>query len=322
MAVSRQTVAQTLADAVSWRPVLGPVLRAFEPLLSAQAELAETLAQTLAKKAAAGPALPEWRADRAGQGLSLLSGVKLAGGAGLLRASAEKLLPLLGAMEAMAPHMPALEAFFLGQREEPSAAPEDSREALAEALIANDRKAVARIAENAGLEPPVLGFVAGFVTTPVLRAITRALCGAGQGPWNEGEFWQRGYCPVCGSLPSIAWLDKPVADDKNAYLAGGGGKKHLHCGLCGADWRFRRGACPACEEEGGGVIEILRESGPSHGERLDWCTKCKSYCPTVDLREREFTPDLEAAAIGMMHLDMVAARKKLRPLALSFWNMV
>ena len=69
------------------------------------------------------------------------------------------------------------------------------------------------------------------------------------------------------------------------------------------------------------MMEILRESSGARGERLDWCTQCKSYCPTVDLREREGIPHMDAMAMGMMHLDMVASHRKLRPLKPSFWNM-
>ena len=32
-------------------------------------------------------------------------------------------------------------------------------------------------------------------------------------------------------------------------------------------------------------------------------------------------PDFDALPLGLMHLDMVAARKKLRPLRVTFWNM-
>ena len=333
-----QNPAQTLADAVAWRPVLEPVLKAFEPLLSARAALVPELADCLRKS---GCSLPEMLPGRAAQGVPLLAGRTLNGIAAPLRAAAEELLPLIGGIEAMAPHMPSLKAFFSRPVEPDAAEAEkgearklpddqaqkrgeaDARQTLAEAVVAGDRKAVARIAREAGVEPLILEFASAFVVSAALRAMTAlALSDTGEAPWNkEGEAWRQGNCPVCGSLPSIAWLDKPVIDEKNAFLAGGGGKKHLHCGLCGADWAFRRGACPSCGQEGNGVIEILREDGPAHGERLDWCTKCKGYCPTVDLREREFVPDPDAAAMGMMHLDMVATRKKLRPLRPSFWNM-
>lgn len=314
MAVSRQTVAQTFADVIAWRPVLEPVLRAFEPILTAQAELADSLMEGVCLS---GPALPELDVIRAQQGVSLLSGASLAGISAPMLTSAERLLPLLEKLEMVAPQIPALSTYFLGQSKT------DARhDALAEAMVAGNRDAVARIAKDNGLDAIMLEFVAGFILQPVLRAmVAQARSGEKQAPWNEGNIWQQGYCPVCGALPSVGWLDKPMVDDKNTFLAGGGGKKHLHCGQCGADWLFRRGTCPSCGEEGSGVIEILHESGLSHGERLDWCTRCKTYCPTVDLREREFVPDMDAAAMGMMHLDMVAARKALRPLKPSFWNI-
>lgn len=67
-------------------------------------------------------------------------------------------------------------------------------------------------------------------------------------------------------------------------------------------------------------MEMLRESKNAQGERLDWCTKCKTYCPSVDLRERDTTPNLDALALGLLHLDMVAAKKGLHPINPSFWN--
>lgn len=45
MVLSRQSVAKTLEDVAARRPVLEPVLRAFEPLLTAQAQLTEDLAE-------------------------------------------------------------------------------------------------------------------------------------------------------------------------------------------------------------------------------------------------------------------------------------
>ena len=189
-------------------------------------------------------------------------------------------------------------------------------------LLAGDSPTFQRLAAEAGLPPEVLEFVAEFVLSPPLRALAAQAGRAGQNaPWDEAGAWRQGYCPVCSSFPVMGWLDKPAFDEKNAFLSGGGGKKHLYCSLCGTSWTFRRGACPACGEEGNGVMEILRESGKSRGERLDWCTKCKSYCPTVDLRESGEVPDMDAMALGMMHLDMVAARKGLSPLKASFWNL-
>ena len=316
MAAKHQSVADTLADVTSRRPVLEPVLRAFEPLLSAGDALSGKLAETVR---AAGLSLPELQWDRAQQGVSLLAGVSLAGIASPMRQAAEELLPLLTTIETVAPHADSLRAFFLRPVESPAES-NDSRVTLAEAVVAG--RSIESIAADGGVEPDVLAFVSGFVLSPVLHAmVATALPEDGEAPWDRDGAWQQGYCPVCGAFPTIAWLDKPLLDEKNAYLAGGGGKKHLHCSQCGTGWKFLRGACPSCGKETSGTMEMLRETEASRGERLDWCTKCNTYCPTVDLREREAVPNLDALALGMMHLDMVAARKKLRPLRPSFWNM-
>ena len=187
----------------------------------------------------------------------------------------------------------------------------------ADTLLTGHETALAEAAEETHLPPAVLLFALEVVVGPVLRALALKY----DAPWDErASSWMQGFCPVCGSFPSISYLDKRVFDEKNAFLAGGGGKKHMHCALCGTEWHFRRGACPSCGKEGSGVMEFLRESENSRGERIDWCTKCKSYCPTVDLRECAGTPDMDAMALGMMHMDIVAAQKGLTPLKPSFWN--
>ena len=330
MVLSCQSVAQTLADVVTRRPVLEPVLRAFEDLLAARSALAGELTAAWTNPAAAGgPCPPEWQTERAARGLSLLAGAPLTGLCISVRTSAERLLPLLCAQESLASQRTALEAFFLappvlGPDSEP-----DRRDALARAMLSGDAPAFRNLADEAGLVPELLEFAAEFILSPPLRALAARAVQTGQvereernaAPWDEEGAWRQGYCPVCGSFPVIGWLDKPFFEEKNAFLSGGGGKKHLYCSLCGTNWKFRRGACPSCGKDGNGVMEILRESGAARGERLDWCTSCKTYCPTLDLRENDVIPDMDAMALGMLHLDMVAARKGLGPLKASFWNL-
>ena len=305
MAESRQTVSETLAGIIARRPVLAPMLNAFEPLLEARATLPEKLAPLLEKS---GFEQPSWQPERARQGAPLLAGVSLSGLFPLLRKSADVLVPLLGKLPSMTEHKTALMAFF-------------TDEALclhaADTLLTGHDAALVDAATQLSIPPAVLLFALETVLGPVLRTLAATY----DAPWDERPAsWMQGFCPVCGAFPSIGYLDKRVFDEKNAFLAGGGGKKHLHCSLCGTEWHFRRGACPSCGKEGSGVMEFLRESMNSRGERIDWCTACKSYCPVVDLRECDGTPDMDAMALGMMHLDMVAAQKGLTPLKPSFWN--
>lgn len=304
MPASCQTIAQTIADVVARRPVLRPVLQTFAPLLEARAALPATLAPLLE---AGGFRLPEWNAERAGQGAPLLAGTSLAGTADALKAAADVLLPLLAALPGMAGHVDGLASCLA----------KDAADA-AEALLAGDASSIAARAEGAGVPAAVLAFALEAALGPVLRAAANI---TGVTPWDSHPAaWTQGICPVCGTFPSIAYLEGRTFDEKNAFLAGGGGKKHLHCALCGTEWHFRRGACPACGRDDNGVMELLQEAKGRQGERVDWCTACKSYCPTVDLRERDTAPDMDTLAIGMMHLDMVASGRGLHPLKPSFWN--
>lgn len=350
MGAKKQTIGETLDWVSKKRPLLAPVLTVFGPVLQARADVATEL---VAMIRAGGPKLPEADSLRLSQGLSLLTGYDFAGAAKPLQVAAGKLLPELGKISLVGKDLDKIRLFF-GLVENnnnaedngsgPSTDSQDSEqspkclndqcrtrlESLAAAFASGE--SIASLADGSSLDHLLLNFVAGFVVSALLRAMVIAATTANDNdapdaeneepaPWQKNEIWQQGYCPVCGALPSFSWLDKPGIDHKNAYLVGGGGKKHLYCGVCGADWAFQRGACPACDKKGSDAIEILQESGQKNGERLDWCTGCKGYCPCVDLREREFVPDPDAIALGMMHLDMVAAKKKLRPLRPAFWNM-
>ena len=312
MGSSTLTVAQTVAEVVKRRPVLEPVLRAFEPLFAAREALVAELAEPLRT---AGVKLPEFQRERSNAGVPMMADMSLTGTAAAIRISAEHMLPLLAKQEAVAPHISKLESFFFHDEQEEGI---DKREQLAEIMVGGSTDAFAQAAEQCDVPPAILDFVAGFVFSPVLRALAAQ---AEDAPWDEEGIWRQGYCPVCGDFPSIGWLDARSPEEKNSYMSGGGGKKHLHCDRCGTNWKFRRGACPACGAEEKGVMEFLRESKGGRGERLDWCTQCKAYCPVVDLRERDYIPDMDAMALGMIHLDLAASHRELKPIRPSFWNM-
>ena len=305
MAETRQSVSETLADIAARRPVLEPVLHAFSPLLEARAALLEKLSPLVRES---GFLLPQWEQSKAKQGVPLLAGVSLSRLAPAFREAARVLLPLIEALPGMAEYTSDLDGAFLQD--------ETFCTHAVEALIAGNESGLESLTRQTGLAGPVLLFALETIAGPVLH-----VAAGEKTPWDtHPAAWTQGFCPVCGSYPSIAYMDRRVFDEKNPFLAGGGGKKHLHCGICGTDWYFRRGACPACGKEGSGTMELLRETSGNKGERVDWCTACKTYCPAVDLRERDTTPDMDAMALGMMHLDIVASGKGLQPLKPSFWN--
>lgn len=342
---SSESVAKTIKHVLARRPVLEPILKAFEDLYEARASLPLTLLPLVKES---GLVLPELTEEHAKQGRSMMAGMSLQGFAPVMAKSAETMLPLLAKQDHLKPHMDTLEKFFGVNLDEDKTADkaEDGKpadkadelsatEELADAIISADGASIEKIAAKAEVPSDILFFAAHFILSPALHALVmRSVPAVAENAeldeqevnkkmmpaWDKHSAWKQGYCPVCGAMPSLSYLDRALIDENNEFLAGGGGKKYLHCSLCGSNWHFRRGACPACDKEGADVIEIIREEKGESGERVDWCTKCKSYCPGVDLRARGSRPDFDALALGMIHLDMVAAKKKLKPLNPSFWN--
>ena len=77
-------------------------------------------------------------------------------------------------------------------------------------------------------------------------------------------------CPVCGGLPDFASVH---ATPKN------GNVKHLHCGTCGAHWKFERIRCAACGTSAVSDLSYVHdEADPAR--RLHVCKACGAATPT------------------------------------------
>ncbi|NDV18572.1 formate dehydrogenase accessory protein FdhE [Pseudodesulfovibrio sp. JC047] len=185
---------------------------------------------------------------------------------------------------------------------------------LAQAWIEGDRKYF----ENTSVcpetvSPDVLLSISETISVPVLCAVVETL-----GESLASLSWDHGYCPVCGSTPSISMLSPKEVSELD-QLVGGGGKKYLHCSHCGHDWRFKRNACPACGNDDAETREVFYADG-TNAERIEACHACGKYCLNVDLREYEPRPNLDVLQMGLIHLDLFAHEHKLQPLTATLWN--
>ena len=99
------------------------------------------------------------------------------------------------------------------------------------------------------------------------------------------------------------------------------GRRWLRCSLCSHSWRFVRLSCPFCENGDQEKLSIYYIDGRKQ-ERAEVCEKCGRYVVGIDLRGQLDESVLEVAAIGMVHLDMLAQEKGLRPAAVCAWNVV
>lgn len=296
-ASSSASVDESLETLRRDRPAYGELVDFFGPLLRARERLAGELRADC-------PPPPPGYADARARGLPLLADNDLSAWSGQLERCAAELLPVLGGMLRIEDPAGRLRAHL--ERFDASLAD------LARLRLAGEESGLQRAAEDMNLPAPTLVFLLEQILGPVLGAVAAQL--------EEPETWGDGKlaCPVCGSLPAFASLSRrePAHTEQ---IVGGGGRKYLHCGLCGHAWRVRRDACPGCGAADAAQRELLFAEG-SPRERIEVCHACESYLLCIDLREYDVPPAPETVPLGLLHLDILAQGRELRPLVRSTWN--
>jgi FdhE protein len=149
---------------------------------------------------------------------------------------------------------------------------------------------IEQVAEESGLDKKVFSFFIQSSGKPSVEAGREQLRSK-----IDPETWLKGYCPVCGSLPSLSLLREEV------------GKRYLLCSYCGYEWRVDRLLCPFCSNKEQESLHYLSAEG-EEAYRIDLCEKCHQYIKTIDYRKlEESDPVLEDLAT--LHLDILACQK-------------
>ena len=149
---------------------------------------------------------------------------------------------------------------------------------------------IEQLADEFGLDKKVFLFLIQSSIKPSIEAGVEQLHSE-----INPETWLKGYCPMCGSLPSLCLLKEEV------------GKRYLLCSYCGYQWRIDRLFCPFCNNREQESLHYFYGEGEKI-HRIDLCDKCHQYIKTIDLRDMEESdPSLENLAT--LHLDILATQK-------------
>jgi FdhE protein len=149
---------------------------------------------------------------------------------------------------------------------------------------------IEKVADKFGLDAKVFLFLIQGCTRPSIETGMEQLHSQ-----LDPEIWLKGYCPVCGSLPSLS------------LLKGEEGKRYLLCSYCGYQWRIDRLICPFCNNKEQEFLHYFCGEG-EEAYRIDLCDKCHQYIKTIDYRTlEESDPVLEDLAT--LHLDILAIQK-------------
>jgi FdhE protein len=149
---------------------------------------------------------------------------------------------------------------------------------------------IEHIADEFEFDKKVFSFLIQSSTKPSIEAGMEQLRSEA-----DPETWQKGSCPICGSLPYLSVLKDEV------------GKRLLLCSYCSYEWRIERLACPFCDNREQESLQYFYAE-EEEAYRIDLCEKCHQYIKTVDLRKIESeNPYLEDLAT--LHLDILASQK-------------
>ncbi len=106
------------------------------------------------------------------------------------------------------------------------------------------------------------------------------------------EQWRRGYCPICGSNPDFAFLDKER------------GARWLLCSRCDAEWLFQRLECPYCGTKEPSSLAYFTDDKGLY--RLYVCEKCRHYLKAIDLRRADYEVLLPLERFLTLNIDSQA----------------
>jgi len=295
-----QQIQCLVAEMVKKRPMLENLLLPFSALFIEKTRLAAAL------KAELNPAQIPISPKRLSEGVPILAGISFDSLKPALDRAFVALVPVLkAAFPALAFDLDRMEAAQRNASLELNRLAETYWESRLEGL-----RETPALPESGQIS---VVFVVNLVISTVLQSLAPSVAG-----WVGDLQRDRGYCPVCGSLPCISYLSKPQVSSSE-FLVGGGGQRYLHCTLCGQDWRVPRHLCAACERDD--TDEHMYFHVPDAvGERVDICRHCGHYLPCIDLRELDALPHLDTISVGLAHLDMLAQEKGFSPMVWTPWN--
>lgn len=141
-------------------------------------------------------------------------------------------------------------------------------------------------AERLGLAPDVVRSVLRLALLPALAAHSRRL-----DPLRVEGVWTSGFCPNCGSPPSLA--ESLGLERRRVY----------RCGICASGWDGDRLRCPYCDEADHRRLGYRFIDGEEDRARLAYCETCEGTLRVVSVLTPHSAPGLVVAELATAYLD-------------------
>jgi hypothetical protein len=157
-----------------------------------------------------------------------------------------------------------------------------------------DQDAVRQLSVEHALNVDMLWLLGDLVVAPIAHLQQRAALREGEpeSPVREAlERWDHGYCPACGSWPSLAEF----------FF----GERLLRCAFCACTWRPRIDQCVYCRTHDDRFATIVPDR-EQPGRRLELCKACGGFLKTLDTEQLTPFPLGAIEDLGSADLDQAA----------------
>lgn len=166
--------------------------------------------------------------------------------------------------------------------------------ALLTLTLRREQGALRAVATRAELGHDLLWLVTDLAVSPYAHALLDSLFGAlpaGSPLAVALDGWTRGYCPLCGSWPTLA-------------EAHGDGRR-LRCSFCAAAWDVPEGSCLYCGDASERFTTMITD--PARPRRVvQTCGACRGYAKVIDIDTSLPFPLVALADLESMDLDLAA----------------
>jgi len=119
----------------------------------------------------------------------------------------------------------------------------------------------------------------------------------GTGTGVRPPYWNRGYCPFCGSWPVL--------------IESIGGTRHLRCSFCAGDWTLPTRACVYCGNAGENFVSAAPDVAHP-ARRVELCASCGNYTKVIDAAVQTPFPLLAIEDLASVDLDGAAMDRRYR----------
>ena len=158
--------------------------------------------------------------------------------------------------------------------------------------LARNQKAIRTSALHLGFSPDLVWLIGELASAPLAHHLQQVSLRPGSDPrTGSPPYWDRGYCPFCGSWPVLIESVESM--------------RQLRCSYCALDWMLTPRRCPYCGNRGEDLVSAAPDTDRPE-RRLELCAGCGNYTKVIDVPEPTPFPLLAIEDLASMDLDGAA----------------